>query len=53
MDKSMEDAVRFLGTELKENPNADKTKLINEASQRFDLNPLQTEFLIKKYVLDE
>jgi len=52
MSKPMEDAVRFIGTELKENPNADPSKLIEEASQKFDLNPMQTEFLINKFILE-
>lgn len=52
MDKSMEDAIRFIGLELKENPDADKSALIDQASVRFDLSPLQTEFLINKYILN-
>jgi len=51
MDRSLEDAVRFISNELQENPDADKSKLIDTASQRFDLNPMQTEFLINKYIL--
>ena len=52
MDKnSMEEAVRFISIELKDNPNADKAKLIERVSQEFDLTPLQTEFLINKWVL--
>ncbi len=53
MDKSMEDAFRFISQELKENPKANKSKLIEEASQKFDLDPKQTEFLINKYILNE
>ncbi len=53
MDKSMEDAVRFIGLELKDHPDTDRTKLIDEVSRKFDLSPLQTEFLINKYVLSK
>jgi hypothetical protein len=52
MDKnSMEEAVRFISTELKGNQDADMVKLIEQAAQQFDLNPLQTEFLINKYIM--
>ena len=54
MDKnSMEEAVRFIIVELKDNPNADKVNLIERAGQQFDLTPLQTEFLINKYILNK
>ena len=50
-NKAMENAIRFISMELKDNPDADKTKLIDEASRNFDLTPMQTEFLLNKYVL--
>ena len=51
MDKTLlEDAVRFISLELQDNPDADRVKLIEKASQQFDLNPIQTEFLMNKYV---
>ncbi len=51
MDKSIEDAIRYIGAELKDNPDIDRSKLIDEASQKFDLTPMQTEFLINKFVI--
>jgi hypothetical protein len=48
--KNLEEAVRFISMELKDDPEADKTQLIEKASQKFDLNPLQTEFLLNKYI---
>ncbi len=51
MDNSLEDAIRFISLELKENAGANRAKLIDEASQRFDLTPVQTEFLVNKFVL--
>ncbi len=51
MDKNiLEEAVRFISMELRDNPEADKLKLIERVSQKFNLNPLQTEFLMNKYV---
>lgn len=50
MDSSIEDAMRFISAELMENPKADRLKLIEEACQRFDLNPMQGEFLTSKFV---
>lgn len=48
---NIEDAVRHIGTELRDNPDADLVQLIEQASQQFDLNPMQQEFLINKYIL--
>ena len=48
----MENAIRFISAELKENPGADNA-LIDEASRKYDLNPMQTEFLVNKYVLNQ
>ncbi len=53
MDKSMEDAFRFISGELKANPEADKAKLIEEAAQKYDLDPKQTDFLVNKFILDK
>ena len=50
MDDSISEAVKFIGQALKEDENADRSKLIEEASRRFDLNPLQSEFLLNKFL---
>ncbi|HPB80437.1 MAG TPA: hypothetical protein PK200_00230 [Spirochaetota bacterium] len=50
--KHMEDAFKFIGLELKDNPDADVSMLIEQAAQKFDLTPLQTEFLVNKFVLE-
>jgi len=50
MDDTMEKAVRYISEILKENPNADKIKLVEETCTKFDLNPLQAEFLSNKIV---
>ncbi|HNR88757.1 MAG TPA: hypothetical protein PKM65_10490 [Spirochaetota bacterium] len=48
---SLKEAVKYISGELKADPAIDKNALIDEASRRFDLNPMQTEFLINKYIL--
>ncbi len=54
MDKELlKEAVLFISLELKGNPGADMHKLIERASQQFDLNPLQTEFLLNKYIFNK
>jgi hypothetical protein len=50
MDESIKNAVKYISEILKENPGTDKLKLIDEASKKFDLNPMQTEFLTNKIV---
>lgn len=40
-------AVRWLDEELRERPGADRAALIDEASRRFDLSPLDAEFLYR------
>ena len=52
MDRSMEEAIRFISSELKDNPNANKSAIIDQAAQRFDLDPMQTEFLINKFIMN-
>ncbi len=52
MDDSIRNAVKFIGEELKANPEADKAALIEQACQQFDLNPMQGEFLINKFLLN-
>ena len=40
-------AVKWIDDHLHDNPKADRTKLIDEASRRFDLSPLDTDFLFR------
>jgi len=42
-------AVKWISAQLQENPAANKSRLINEAAIRFDLNPQETQFLINFY----
>ena len=38
-------AIKWIDEQLRDNPKADRTKLIDEASRRFDLTPLDSDFL--------
>ncbi len=40
-------AVKWLDEQLSENPDADRVKLVDEASRRFDLTPLDADFLFR------
>ena len=49
-DQSLEKSVRFISDTLKETPETNRLKLIEEASRRFNLSPVQAEHLLQKYV---
>ena len=38
-------AIQWIDEQLRDNPKADRTKLVDEASRRYDLNPLDADFL--------
>jgi len=40
-------AVKWIDERLEDEPKADRLKLVDEASRRFDLSPLDTDFLIR------
>lgn len=40
-------AVKWIDEKLLDNPKADRMWLIDEASRRFDLTPLDSEFLLR------
>jgi hypothetical protein len=39
--------VKWIDEQLQANPATDRTKLIDDASRRFDLTPLDAEFLLR------
>jgi len=41
-------AVQWIDEQLHDNPQADRTKLIDEAGRRFDLTPLDSDFLVRQ-----
>lgn len=40
-------AVKWIEDRLRDEPGADRLRLIDEAARRFDLSPLDTEFLTR------
>ena len=38
-------AVQWIDDQLRDDPKADRSKLVDEASRRFDLSPLDSDFL--------
>jgi len=40
-------AVKWIDDQLADDPGADRVKLVDEASRRFDLTPLDQEFLFR------
>jgi hypothetical protein len=41
-------AVKWIDERLHDNPGLDRLKLVDEASRRFDLSPLDAEFLLRQ-----
>lgn len=41
-------AVKWIEDQLQDQPGADRVKLIDEASRRFDLSPLDADFLLRQ-----
>ena len=40
-------AVLWIDEQLREHPGTDRVRLIEQASQRFDLSPLDEDFLVR------
>ena len=40
-------AVKWIENQLHDNPAADRVKLVDEASRRFDLSPADSDFLFR------
>jgi hypothetical protein len=40
-------AIMWIDEQLREKPDADRVKLVDEASRRFDLTPLDGDFLFR------
>ena len=43
-------ALRWLDDQVKGDPNANRGKLVGEASVRFDLTPMEEDFLLRNWV---
>jgi len=46
-ESPVKQAVAWIDEQLREHPETDRVRLIEEASQRFDLSPLQADFLVR------
>lgn len=40
-------AIKWIDDQLRDNPDANRVKLIDEASRRFDLSPADADFLFR------
>jgi hypothetical protein len=40
-------AIKWIDDHLRDHPDADRVKLVDEASRRFDLTPLEADFLFR------
>jgi len=40
-------AIKWLDDQIRDKPDADRMKLVDEAGRRFDLTPLDSDFLIR------
>ncbi len=43
-------ALRWLDERVRDEPKADRGKLVSEASVRFDLTPVEEEFLLRNWL---
>ncbi len=48
--ESLRRALRWLDDRAKDEPKAERAKLVGEASVRFDLSPVEAEFLLTNWV---
>ena len=46
-DAPIKAAVHWLEEQLRDHPDADRVTLVDEASRRFDLTPLDADFLVR------
>ena len=48
-DAALKHAIEWMSDRLKEEPNAKRAELIDQASREFGLSPLQEEFLYSQF----
>ncbi len=46
-EAAIKQAVRWLEDQLRDKPDADRVRLVDEAGRRFDLSPVETDFLFR------
>ena len=42
-------AIKWIDAQFRDNPGADRVKLLDEAARRFDLSPLEEDFLLRHF----
>jgi len=40
-------ATKWIDAQLRESPDTDRVRLLDEAARRFDLSPIQADFLLR------
>ncbi len=50
LEADVKKAVNWITEEIREHPDSDRATLIDQASQRFGLSPLQAEFLYRQFL---
>lgn len=48
--EALRSALRWLDERVQEDPRLDRAKLVSEASTRYDLTPLEEDFLLQNWV---
>ncbi len=48
--ESLRRAIRWLDDRVKEEPGVDRARLVGEAAARFDLSPLEEDFLLRTWL---
>jgi len=46
-ETTLKQAARWLDDQLRERPGADRLRLVDEAARRFDLSPVDADFLFR------
>jgi hypothetical protein len=49
VEQGLRNALKWINAELQDNPEANVSLLIDQASRQFNLTPLQTDFLYREY----
>jgi hypothetical protein len=42
-------AIKWIDEQVRDNPGVDRVKLLEQAARRFDLSPLEEDFLVRHF----
>ena len=48
-ESSVKSAIKWIDEQLRDRPGADRVTLLDEAARRFDLSPLEEDFLLRHF----